>query len=356
MAKVSIVIPCYNVENYLKECLDSVINQTLNDIEIICINDGSTDSTGTMLNEYAEIDKRIKVIHKENGGYGSAMNVGLDNATGEYIGIVEPDDYITLNMYESLYNIAVKNDSDIVKSLFITNYQASKKNGFIEQNIKFEDIPQKTFTILEYPEILIWHPSIWSAIYKNDFLKRNEIKFKETPGAGWTDNPFFIQTMSLAKRIMISPNYYYYWRVVDNTSSEALKDYTLPFDRINEMIEWAEDNNQDDVILKYIYKKFIIYLNIVMGMKRQINIFTLLKRIKYTIGLFKPELLTDNKIFNKKELGIFKDLRTFPLMYIIKNKLQFVRKLFSLTNSFDNKHKIITILGFKIKIRKKTYV
>ena len=109
MPKVSIVIPTYNVEQYLKECLDSVINQTLKDIEIICVDDGSTDNSGKILDEYAAKDSRIKVIHKENGGYGKAMNVGIDNATGEYIGIVEPDDYIEFDMYETLYINAKKN-------------------------------------------------------------------------------------------------------------------------------------------------------------------------------------------------------------------------------------------------------
>jgi glycosyltransferase involved in cell wall biosynthesis len=118
MAKVSIIIPTYNVEQYLKECMDSVVNQTLKDIEIICVDDGSTDSSGKILDEYAQKDSRIKVIHKENGGYGKAMNLGIDNATGEYIGIVEPDDYVELDMYKSLYNAAKEHDVDLVKADF----------------------------------------------------------------------------------------------------------------------------------------------------------------------------------------------------------------------------------------------
>ena len=101
MPKVSIIVPTYNVEQYLREAMDSIINQTLKDIEIICIDDGSTDNSGKILDEYASKDSRVKVIHKKNGGYGKAMNVGLDNATGEYVGIVEPDDYIEPDMYEN---------------------------------------------------------------------------------------------------------------------------------------------------------------------------------------------------------------------------------------------------------------
>ena len=113
--KVSIIVPTYNVEKYLAECMETIIAQTLKDIEIICVDDGSTDNSGTILDSYAAKDNRIKVIHKENGGYGKAMNVGLDNASGEYIGIVEPDDKIELNMYETLYLAAEKNNVDFVK-------------------------------------------------------------------------------------------------------------------------------------------------------------------------------------------------------------------------------------------------
>ena len=106
--KVSIVIPICNVERYLKECLDSVINQTLKDIEIICVDDGSTDASLSILRTYEKMDTRIKVITKQNSGYGNTMNVGMDIAIGEYIGIVESDDYIEKNMFERLYNTAVQ--------------------------------------------------------------------------------------------------------------------------------------------------------------------------------------------------------------------------------------------------------
>lgn len=112
MPKVSILMPACNVEKFLRECMDSVVNQTLEDIEIICIDDGSKDATGDILDEYAEKDSRIKVIHKPNSGYGHSMNVGIDNATGEYIGIVETDDFADLNMFEELYAVAKRCNAD----------------------------------------------------------------------------------------------------------------------------------------------------------------------------------------------------------------------------------------------------
>ena len=131
---VSVVIPVYNVKKYIKECLDSVLNQTLNNIQIICVDDGSTDGSEKILDEYEKKDSRITVIHKANGGYGQAMNIGNAHARGEYIAILEPDDYIDIDMYEELYSIAKEKDLDFVKS----NYYRFWGDG---ESRKFEYAP-----------------------------------------------------------------------------------------------------------------------------------------------------------------------------------------------------------------------
>ena len=115
MSKVYVIVPIYGVEQFLEEALDSILNQTLNDLEIILIDDGSKDNCPQIIDEYVQKDSRIIAIHKENGGYGAACNLGLEKASGEYIAIFEPDDYIDPKMYEDLYNIAQANNSDIVK-------------------------------------------------------------------------------------------------------------------------------------------------------------------------------------------------------------------------------------------------
>ena len=114
--KISIVMPTYNVEKYFRQCLDSIINQTLFDIEIIPVDDGSPDNCGAIMDEYAAKDSRIKPIHQKNGGYGKAVNAGINIATGEYIGILESDDFTKTTMLEDLYNIAEKNSAEVVKS------------------------------------------------------------------------------------------------------------------------------------------------------------------------------------------------------------------------------------------------
>ena len=118
MAKVSVIVPVYNVEQYLEEALRSLVRQTLRDIEIVVVNDGSTDGSLDIIKRFMEQDDRIVLIDKENGGYGKAMNVGLDRASGEYIGILEPDDYVPLDMYEDLYETAAANDLDMIKADF----------------------------------------------------------------------------------------------------------------------------------------------------------------------------------------------------------------------------------------------
>ena len=127
MVKVSIIVPTYNVEQYLAECMDSITGQTLRELEIICVNDGSTDGSLNILKKYAASDDRIIIIDKKNEGYGRAMNDGLDRASGEYVGIVEPDDYVDLHMYEDLYCIAKEKNLDIIKADFYRF--VCKKNG-----------------------------------------------------------------------------------------------------------------------------------------------------------------------------------------------------------------------------------
>lgn len=114
--KVSIVVPICNVEKYLDECLTSIANQTLKEIEIICVDDGSKDNSLKIAKRWQKKDKRFIVITKKNSGYGNTMNVGIDNAHGEYLGIVESDDYVDKHMFEVLYTVAKSNDLDVVKS------------------------------------------------------------------------------------------------------------------------------------------------------------------------------------------------------------------------------------------------
>ena len=129
--KISVIIPVYNVEKYLSECLDSIVNQTLKEIEIICVNDGSTDNSLSILKEYAFKDNRIKIINKENEGQGYARKVGLDSATGKYILFCDSDDYYAeLTAFEKLYNCAEDKETDLVTFDFF-RLVINKKSNYI---------------------------------------------------------------------------------------------------------------------------------------------------------------------------------------------------------------------------------
>ena len=215
--KISILVPIYNVEKYLKECLDSLITQTIEDIEIICINDGSTDLSLQILNEYQIKDKRIKIINKENSGYGASMNIGLEKANGKYIGIVESDDFVKNTMFEDLYKIAIQKDADIVKSDFYcytTVNNHARKAGRISKLIT-----NKIINAESHPKLLKMQPSIWSAIYKRDFLNANNIRFLETPGASYQDTSFSFKAMALAKKVVLTDKSYLYYRQDNENSS-----------------------------------------------------------------------------------------------------------------------------------------
>lgn len=218
MAKISVVVPVYNVEKYLKECIDSIINQTLEDIEIICVNDGSTDSSLDILNDYAKKDSRIIVINKSNSGYGHTMNMGLNAATGEYIGIIESDDFADKNMFEDLYKLAKEYDADIVKGDW---YNYWSKNKFARKNNRISSAKALKLTNSKLDKSLLRiNPSVWSAIYKKEFLNKYNIRFLETPGASYQDLAFSFKIFALAEKVILTDKAYLYYRQ-DNMNSSV---------------------------------------------------------------------------------------------------------------------------------------
>ena len=210
------LIPIYNVEKYLHQCLDSIVNQTLHEIQIICLNDGSTDDSPKIINEYANRDPRIKVINKKNSGYGDSMNRGLAAARGEYIGIVESDDFIELDAFEKLYNLAKEYDADVVRGNYY-HFKDGKNKKYKYINIgdthKLVD-PAKT------PWIFYQAPAIWSAIYKLDFIKENNISFLPTPGASYQDTGFNFKVWASTQKAVFTEATFLHYRL-DNESSSV---------------------------------------------------------------------------------------------------------------------------------------
>ena len=203
MVKVSVVIPVYNVEDFLGECLDSICNQTLTDIEIICVNDGSKDKSLEILNEYASRDERMTVIDQENGGHAVATNRGMKLATGKYIFFMDSDDILELTALEDTYKIAEERNVDFVIFQAINYYMDTGElveaenysmNALADQVgdsvFNWKDIKEHVFNITVTP---------WSKLYNREFVMKNEIIYPE--GYVFDDNVFFFDTLFAADRI-----------------------------------------------------------------------------------------------------------------------------------------------------------
>lgn len=261
---VSIVVPVCNVENYLKECMDSILNQSLQNIEIICVDDGSTDHSLSILRSYEKKDKRVKVITKANSGYGNTMNVGMEQAKGKYIGIVESDDYIDSKMLERLYDTAETYEADIVKS---DHYIFSTKNGKNKSQYQWVcpiEYYNRVLNAEICPEIYTFTMMNWTGIYRTDFVKSNQIKHNETPGASFQDNGFWYQVISLAKKIVFINEAFYYYRQDNPNSSINNKkkvycicdEYKFMTDFLNSHTELGEEYHK-----RFFEKKFFNYMN-----------------------------------------------------------------------------------------------
>ena len=202
MPELSIIVPVYNTEQYLEECLESIHCQTLQDIEVICVDDGSTDSSLSIIKRFIQRDSRFRVIQKSNSGYGHSMNLGMDAAQGKYIGIVESDDWILQNMMQTLYENAEMNEVDFVKADFYRFVHQSDGtvrriyNHLTGENQYYNRVLCPSDEIQTFRFIM----NIWSGIYRTDFIRKNQIRFHETPGASFQDNGFWFQTFALAQR------------------------------------------------------------------------------------------------------------------------------------------------------------
>ena len=201
---ISIIVPVYNVEKYLNKCIDSIINQTYKNIEIILVDDGSTDNSGKICDEYLLRDSRIKVIHKNNGGLSSARNEGINISSGEYIGFVYSDDWVEPNMYEEMYKKILYSNADIVDCGYWKEYE-NKSIKYISANeVKFcgENLLQKC-----YLSNLV-QPEVCRKLYKRYIF--NNVKF---PLNKYYEDAFiFIPTLNIIRLFIIIPSALYHYR------------------------------------------------------------------------------------------------------------------------------------------------
>ncbi len=275
MAKVSVIVAVYNAEKYLRQCLDSIVGQTLNDIEILCVNDGSTDGSLEILQEYEKKDSRIKIYSKENEGLGgaSARNLGLDKATGEYISILDSDDFFDNEMLKKSVERADALNTDIV---VFGGYEYDERNGntyTVASILAEKEIPEKeVFSYKDCSEDIfqLTQGMAWNKLYRKSFLDKHGIRFQRIK---YTDDAYFtFAHMVLAERIAVLKEYLCYYRVNSGISqTDGLNNYPdsayIPYTTLKKsLVEWGIYDsvkksliNCETSFFRYFYDKITAY-------------------------------------------------------------------------------------------------
>ena len=229
--QVSIIVPVYNVENYIERCLNSLVNQTFKDIEIITINDGSTDKSLELINKYVKEDIRVSVIDLGDEGVSYCRNLGIEKANGKYIMFVDSDDWIDSSMVEVMYKKAEENKLDLVMCSYIREFKDHSKEKIfnLPQEIIYKDNEVKNELLrklvgpikeeLSNPEMLDALGTVWGKLYRADILKENKIKFVDLKEIGSAEDTLFnIFTFNYLSKVMfLNKPMYHYWR--DNPKS-----------------------------------------------------------------------------------------------------------------------------------------
>ena len=344
MVKVSVILPVYNVEDFLRDCLDSIVNQTLTDIEIICINDGSTDKSLDILNEYASKDKRMTVIDQENSGHAVATNVGIEVAKGKYLFTMDSDDILKLNALELTYEKAKEKDVDFVLFKAI-NYDNTHDKYYETEVYSMDKIAKKVGdNVFNYKDIgnLIFQASVtpWSKLYNREFIIKNNIRFPE--GLIFEDNVFFYEALFCAKKIYFLKEFLFIrrWYSTSSTTNGDLR-FLNSIDVINLMIDVFKKHGEYDTFKKELYNK-----KVKLGLMRYSKIKNefkedYFKALKEDFVKILNNSITYNDFMNSAS---YSNKKIFEQVIISQNASEFntLRKVYDLQmKSNSKKHNII---------------
>ncbi len=302
--KVSVIIPVYNVEDYLRECLDSVVNQTLREIEIICVDDGSTDKSLDILLEYAEKDNRITVLKQENLYAGVARNAGLAVARGEYLSFLDSDDFFELNMLEEMYKKAKKDGSDIVVCNAFKVVDGELQEGIFvrEKNIKndifscYEEYPASHIfqTIYGFP---------WNKLFSHSLINDYKIHFSSINHHN--DTSFVMSSLVAAKQISYIPAKYIYYRYRDTSLCHAAKDVSCMYNSLSETYHFISKlknyKNVECSFINYVLE-FIIYYYLKKTAPEKIQLLPYINKLYDELEIKKYPIDFYNNISNYKKL------------------------------------------------------
>ena len=218
--KVSVLVPAYNVERYVRQCLESLAAQTYDNFEVVCLNDGSTDLTGDILHDFAENDARFRVVDKPNSGYGATMNRGIAESTGDFIAILESDDFAEPHMLETLARPARRRGVELVKANY---YEYYDEQDHLLVNFRRLMCGRK-FDPATKPEVIRSIPAIWTGLYSRRMIERENIRFRETPGASFQDTAFTLKCWFAARGCVLVRKPVMHYRMDNPQSSVKTND------------------------------------------------------------------------------------------------------------------------------------
>ena len=334
----SIILPVYNVEQYLPKCLDSLINQTLKNIEFICVDDGSTDSSLKILKEYAQKDDRFVIVSQENQGQGTARNNGVKLSSGKYIMFVDPDDWIKIDTVEKLYNKFIETDAQVLQFDYIS-YVEDEDSYFEAQTI--DNLKNKYDINIEHKSFFNWKDiksccfnlgmAVWSRAYSREFIVKNNVHC--SAGRNSEDCLYTIMSILLADKISYLDKALYFYRIRIGSCVNSYSEKILGVFKILEEIETFLQNNN---LLKELESEF-------SNFKIETLAFDMKICPKSCFNEYKK---SSRKILSKEE---------YKKMLSLNHKtLSIWEKIFSIRNKceFGLKYKTIMILGFKFEIKR----
>ena len=258
MTKVSVIVPVYNVEQYLRKCLDSLVNQTLKDIEIIIVDDGSEDASSHIAKEYEKQYSNVKYYRKENGGLSDARNYGLKYATGKYIAFLDSDDYVDKTLYQKMYEKAKKEDSDMVECNFYWSYPRKNKKDIGEKYYGKKQMLEKARVVA------------WNKLYKKEIIDKAKVEFPK--GLIYEDVEFFYKLVPYIENVSFvkEPLIYYVQRVnsIVNKQGAKTKQIFMVLDNVIEYYRKINLYNEYEPQIEYTYSRLLLC----SSLKRMIQI------------------------------------------------------------------------------------
>lgn len=320
---ISVIIPIYNVEKYLPKCVDSVINQTYKDIEIILVDDGSPDRCPEICDEYTKIDDRIKVIHKLNGGLSDARNAGLDIATGEYIGFIDSDDYIDEHMYEDMLSAIENADAD----LCICGFDRVDEDGKNKSSTHFENAmlsEEQAYEMLVQGNV--YFIVAWNKLYKRSVV--NNLKFKK--GKIHEDEFIMHHVYGECTKIVTLEKSYYYYLIRDTSITGVVKGNVKQLDYVEsylDRIDYFHDNGKE----QFASRLLPITINLFISVKKRIGIDK--QRHNFYSANLRKEIIDRCKIIDFSLLSLVdkRGIRFYcksETLYVVWNRIiNFIRKI-----------------------------